>query len=270
MRGRRVLGLVFVLALVASACGDDDATTTTVADLTKTPGVLTVGSDIPYPPFEDFDADGNVIGFDAELMEEIAERLGLTVEWVDTDFDTIFTQLATGAFDAVASATTITPERSEQVDFTDTYYKSQQSLTVNTTANPDITSTDALGAGDVVGVQTGTTGADWAAANLAPNGVEVREFPLIGDAYNALEAGTVVGVINDEPSAVAEVGNREGLEIVAVIDTGEDYGIAVDPNRPALLEAINQAFADMLEDGTYQEIYDRWFDAPAGSVLFEG
>ncbi|HEX5630741.1 MAG TPA: ABC transporter substrate-binding protein [Acidimicrobiia bacterium] len=271
MRGRRVLGLVFVLALVVTACGDDDATTTTAAaDLTKTPGVLTVGSDIPYPPFEDFDTDGNEIGFDIELIEEIAERLGLTVEWVDTDFDTIFTQLATGAFDVVASATTITPERQAQVSFTDPYYKSQQSLTVNTTANPDITGVDALGAGDVVGVQTGTTGADWAATNLAPNGVEVREFPLIGDAYNALEAGQVVGIINDEPSAVAEIANREGLEIVAVIDTGENYGFGVDPNRPALLTAIAGAFADMLEDGTYQEIYDRWFDAPAGSVLYEG
>ena len=88
MRARRVLGLVFVLALVVSACGDDDATTTTAAaDLTKTPGVLTVGSDIPYPPFEDFDSDGNEIGFDVELIEEIASRLDLTVEWVDTDAD---------------------------------------------------------------------------------------------------------------------------------------------------------------------------------------
>ena len=102
------------------------------------------------------------------------------------------------------------------MSFTDPYYKSQQSLTVNTTENPDITGVDALGAGHVVGVQTGTTGADWAAANLAPNGVEVREFPLIGDAYNALEAGTVIAVINDEPSAVAEIGNRLGKEPNAV------------------------------------------------------
>ena len=80
----------------------------------------------------------------------------------------------------------------------------------------------------------------------------------------------MIAVINDEPSAVAEIGNRQGLEIVAVIDTGEDYGFGVDPNRPALLDAIKAAFADMLEDGTYQEIYDRWFDAPAGSVLYEG
>jgi len=276
MRVRRVLGLVAVLALIVTACGDDDATTTTTAatttagsNLTQTPGVLTVGSDVPYPPFEDFDSAGNVIGFDADLMNEIASRLGLTVEWVDTDFDTIFTQLATGRFDAVISASTITPERAEQVNFTEPYYKSQQAFTVNTTLTPDVRSTADLGAGDSVAVQTGTTGADWATENLAPNGVEVREFPGVGDAYNAVEAGQVTGVVSDEPSAVAEIANREGIAIVEVIDTNENYGIAVDPARTELLAAINGAFADMLEDGTYQTIYDTWFEAPAGSVLYD-
>jgi ABC-type amino acid transport substrate-binding protein len=270
MRGCRVLGLVFVLALIVSACGDDDATTTTAAaDLTKTPGVLTVGSDIPYPPFEDFDpADGTkVIGFDAGLITEIADRLDLTVVWVDTDFDTIFTQLATGVFDVVIAASTITPERALQVNFSDSYYNSQQGFIVNTTLTPTIDSTDDLQSGDSVAVQTGTTGADWAAANLA-EGVEVREFTAVADAYNALESGQVTGVVSDEPSAVAEVANRAGIAIVEVIDTNEHYGIAVDPARTALLDAINQAFADMLDDGTYQEIYDTWFEAPAGSVLY--
>ena len=185
MRARRLLWLALVVALVAAACGDDDGGTTTAATsssttqaeaLTQTPGVLTVGSDIPYPPFEDFDAAGNVIGFDADLTNEIASRLGLTVTWIDTDFDTIFTQLATGRFDAVISASTITPERAQQVNFSDTYYNSQQALTVNTDLNPGIHSVDDLAAGDTVGVQTGTTGADWATANLAPNGIEIREF----------------------------------------------------------------------------------------------
>ena len=222
------------------------------------------------PLFEDFDtATGDVIGFDADLINEIASRLGLTVEWVDTDFDTIFTQLATGRFDVVASATTITPERAQQVNFTDTYYNSQQALTVNTTLTPALQTVDDLVAGDTVGVQTGTTGADWATANLAPKGIEVREFVAVADAYNAVEAGQVVGVVSDEPSAVSEVANRAGLEIVQAIDTNEHYGIGVDPARTELLAAINAAFADMLADGTYQTIYDAWFEAPAGSVIYD-
>jgi ABC-type amino acid transport substrate-binding protein len=272
----RMIWLPLALAFVVSGCGDDDAATTTdatsttaAADLTKTPDVLTVGSDIPYPPFEDFDpADGTkVIGFDAGLITEIADRLDLTVVWVDTDFDTIFTQLATGVFDVVIAASTITPERALQVNFSDSYYNSQQGFIVNTTLTPTIDSTDDLQSGDSVAVQTGTTGADWAAANLA-EGVEVREFTAVADAYNALESGQVTGVVSDEPSAVAEVANRAGIAIVEVIDTNEHYGIAVDPARTALLDAINQAFADMLDDGTYQEIYDTWFEAPAGSVLY--
>jgi len=278
MRARRLLWLVLVLALVAAACGDDDGGTTTAATssstteaaaLTQTPGVLLVGSDVPYPPFEDFDEAGNVIGFDADLINEIADRLGLTVEWVDTDFDTIFTQLATGRFDVVASATTITAEREQQVDFADTYYNSQQALTVNTGLNPGIHSVDDLAAGDTVGVQTGTTGADWATENLAPNGIEIREFVAVADAYNAVEAGQVVGVVSDEPSAVEEVANRAGIAIVQAIDTDEHYGFAVDPARPQLLAEINRVLGEMIDDGTYQAIYDAWFEAPAGSVLYE-
>jgi ABC-type amino acid transport substrate-binding protein len=281
MRARRLLWLFLVLALVAAACGDDDggtteattgtttATTVAGASLTQTEGVLTVGSDIPYPPFEDFDGAGNVIGFDADLIEEIASRMGLDVVWVDTDFDTIFTQLATGTFDVVASATTITPERAQQVSFSMPYYKAQQALAVNTTVTPGIRSVDDLAAGDSVAVQTGTTGADWAAENLGPLGIDVVEFPAAPDTYNALEAGQVEGVVNDEPSAVDEVGNRAGLEIVDVIDTNENYGFGVDPAREELLTQFDAALQAMIDDGTYQTIYDTWFEAPAGSVVYD-
>jgi len=280
MRTRRLLWLVLVFALVVAACGDDDETTeTTTADttatteaestLTQTPGVLTVGSDIPFPPFEDFDDAGNVVGFDADLVNEMANRLGLTVEWVDTDFDTIFTQLATGQFDVVASATTITPQRSQQVNFTNPYYNAQQALTVNTSITPGLRSIDSLGDGFSVAVQTGTTGADWATENLAPEGVDVVEFPAAPDTYNALEAGQVDAVIFDEPSAVEESANRAGLEVVDVIDTNEKYGFGVDPAREELLNQLNAAFDAMVEDGTYDSIYSNWFEAPAGAVTFE-
>jgi len=280
MRVRRLLWLVIVFTLVVAACGDDDADTTegttaattastaAAESLTQTDGVLTVGSDIPFPPFEDFDDAGNVIGFDADIINEMASRLGLTAEWVDTDFDTIFTQLATGRFDVVASATTITPERAQQVNFTNPYYNAQQALTVNTDLTPGLRSTDSLGEGHSVAVQTGTTGAAWAAENLGPKGVDVREFPGAPDTYNALEAGQVDGVIFDEPSAVEESANRAGLEVVEVIATNELYGFGVDPARQALLDQLNAAFDAMVGDGTYQTIYDKWFEAPAGSVNF--
>jgi polar amino acid transport system substrate-binding protein len=274
-----ILGLVAALVLVlgAAACGgdDDEATPGGTATETEAPtpsfstiedGVLTVGSDIPFAPFE-FREGGELTGFDVELVEEIASRLELRTDWRDTAFDTIFTQLAAGRYDLVASATTITPEREEQVNFTDPYYRAQQSLTVNTEQTPDIQSVDDLGEGHTVAVQTGTTGEAWARDNLAPNGVEVRSFPDAPDTYTALEGGNVTGVIFDEPASVAEAEKRPSLEVVEAIDTDEDYGFGVDPQNEELLNAVNEALQAMIDDGTYQQIYDKYFpDAPAGSV----
>ena len=273
-----ILGLLvaLVLAFAAVACGGDDdegATEGETATETAGPsfstleeGVLTVGSDIPFPPFE-FREGGELTGYDVELVEEIASRLNLTTDWRDTAFDTIFTQLAAGRYDLVASATTITPEREEQVNFTTPYYRAQQSLTINSEETPDIQSTEDLGEGDSVAVQTGTTGEAWARENLAPNGVQVRSFPEAPDTYTALEAGNVTGVIFDEPASIAEAENRPALEVVEAIDTDEEYGFGVDPQNEELLDAINGVLQEMIDDGTYQQIYDKYFpDAPAGSV----
>lgn len=281
---RKLLGfLIIPLMLVAAACGGDaaepaeetvspspeaePAESPAAADLTTIQeGTLTVGSDIPFRPFE-FEEGGELTGFDVDLTEEIAARLGLEVEWTDTAFDTIFTQLAAGQFDMVASATTITEEREETVDFTDPYYRAQQALTINTEQNPDIASVNDLGDGDTVAVQTGTTGESWANENLAPQGVQVRTFPDAPDTYTAAEAGQVTGVIFDEPASVQAAADRPALEVVDTIDTDEEYGFPVNPENPELLEAVNQVLGAIIEDGTYREIYDRYFpEAPAGSV----
>ena len=229
-------------------------------------GVLTVGSDIPFPPFEFREGD-ELTGFDVDLMEEIASRLGLDeVRWVDTSFDTIFTQLAGGRFDAIASATTITEERSQIVSFTEPYYLAQQALTVNTAETPDLTSVDGLSSGDVVAVQQGTTGEIWARENV-PEGVQIRSFPEAPDTYTALEAGNVTAVVFDEPSALSEAERREDLEVVVTIDTGERYGFPVNPENDELLEAMNAVLAEMIEDGTYDEIYSAYPDLPPGGSI---
>jgi len=286
MRVRKLLIVFAAFALLVAACGDDDEATTTEATEAPTTttaapttteaaglqtlesGVLTVGSDISWPPFEEYNEDGEVVGFDADLVNEIGSRLGLTVLWQDTSFDTIFTNLAQGQFDIVASGATITAERAQQVNFSDGYFNSNQALTVNLDETPDIASLADLSAGDSVAVQTGTTGAVWATENLAPLGIDVREFPQAPDTYNALEGGQVTGVIFDIDSALEEAGNREGLAVVAEIPTGELYGIAVNPENAELLTAINGALAAMVADGTYQTIYDGWFDKPEGSVNY--
>jgi len=280
MRLRKWLLLAFALSLVVAACGDDEGetTTTTAAETTTTteasgleliePGVLTIGADVPYEPFEAFDDAGNVIGFDADLMNEIAMRLGLEPRWVDTDFDTIFTQLAQGNFDVVASSVTYTEERAAMVGFSDGYYNTNQAFTINTDETPGLNSTDELVSGDAVAVQTGTTGEIWANENLAPNGIIVRSFVQPPDCFMELANGGVVGTIIDmDPSYTAESDN-ENLKVVEIIQTGEVLAFGVNPAAPNLLAAVNEAFGEMVDDGTYQEIYDRWITRPDASILY--
>jgi len=244
------------------------------ASTTLKEGTLTVGSCLDYKPFEFTNKDGELTGFDVEVMEEIASRMGLSgVTWVKANFDTIFTALATGQkFDAVAAASTITPERAQIVDFSEPYYNARQSLTVNTDKTPDVTTTDDLKSGDSVGVQKGTTGKAWAEDNLTSKGIQIRTFTTITDAFTDLEAGRLTGIINDEPSSISEATDRPSLKVVEPIDTGEHYGIAINPQNDTLKPAIDSALAAMVADGTYKDLFTKYFPtlplppefAPAG------
>jgi polar amino acid transport system substrate-binding protein len=268
----KLLALFAVLAMAFAACGEDTEGTDTgsgsgsasePADdeptfTTLEEGVLQVGSCLDYKPFE-FVKDGDEMGFDVDLTEEIASRLGLEVQWVTANFDTIFAAVDAGQFDMVAAASTITEERLQTVDFSDPYFNARQGFSVNTDATPDITSVDDLQEGDVVGVQKGTTGKAWADENLAPRGIEVKAFDGAPEAFSDLEAGNIVGVINDEGSSIAEVAERVGLEVVEAIDTDEHYGLAFAKDNPELTEAVNGALAEIIADGTYAEIFTKWF-----------
>lgn len=263
--GKLLLGLASVLVLAVAACGGDEGTS---EFSTREEGKLVVATHIPFPPFEDYSEDGQVVGFDADLVNELARRLGdLEVEWVDTDFETIFAQLEAGEFDLVASATTITPEREDQVDFTQPYYFAYQSLVVNVDLTPALSSPDDLAVGDLAAVQSGTTGEAWANEHLGAKGVDLRSFPDATDALAALEEGAVSALILDEPSAAEQAKGHPALELVEVIETNETYGFAVDPENDALLEAVEAALNEMIADGTYRVIYDEWFpNAPAGAI----
>jgi ABC-type amino acid transport substrate-binding protein len=255
--------------LLLAACGDrsadDEPASTTPAGGGETPafttledGVLAVGSCLDYKPFE-FVKDGDEMGFDVELSEEIASRLGLEVKWVTANFDTIFTSLDAGQFDMVAGAATITPARLDTVDFSDPYFNSRQGLTVNTEETPEITSIDDIPEGAVVGAQKGTTGKDYADEHLGSRGVQVKTFEALPDAMTDLESGNIVAVVNDEGSSIAETESRPSLEVVQAIDTEEVYGLALSKDNPELTAAVNAALQDLIDDGTYETIFKKWF-----------
>jgi polar amino acid transport system substrate-binding protein len=273
-RRRLTIGaLAAAVVLLAAACREEATTggggggggaTPEPQVTTLEEGILTVGTDMPYAPFE-YREGGEVRGFDADIINEIATRIGLETDWVDSPFDTIFTDLASGQFDVVISGATITPEREEQVNFSIPYFASLQALTVQ--EDSGISSFEDVGQGQVVAVQSGTTGETWAEENLQPQGAEIRAFPDYPPLYNALEAGQVDAVVFDESSAVPEVDSRQGIALVDTVDTDESYGIAVDPNNPDLLDAVNEALQGMIDDGAYDQIYEAYPTCPEGAPV---
>ncbi len=267
---RRLIGLVAAIALlglVAAACGKTETPSgggsASPSFTTITPGTLTVGSCLDYKPFESVPPGGQPTGFDVELTKAIAAKLGLTVAWKKQNFNTIFTAVNQGQFDMVAAAVTATgsvgQKRAQTVDFSDFYYNSLQGFTVNTSKTPDLTTTDGLKSGDVVGVQLGTTGEQWAKDNLVPKGVQLKGYTAAPQAFTDLEAGNITGVINDAPSSAAEVENRPTLKLVQEIDTNEKYAFAFAKGNTALVDAWNQGLKEVIADGTYAKIFTKYF-----------
>ncbi len=223
---------------------------------------LVVGSDIPYPPFEQ-GKKGSYTGFDVNLMEAIGEEIGREPEFVDSSFETIFRDVAQGKFEAVMSAATITEEREKVVSFSDPYYLSEQAILVK--EGSPITGLADL-KGKVVAAQQGTTGLELGKEKAEAS--ELRPYPEGPDAVNALKAGTVEAVIIDAPVAANAVEETSGIEVAEKVPTEEEYGIAVAKSSTELLEQINEGLAKVLENGKYKTIYEKWFhEAPPQGIF---
>jgi len=272
----RLLALLAALVLaltagIAVGCGDDDDdddggdTTAAGADLGLIQeGQLLVGTDTPFPPFEQGQPP-DISGYDIDVVNDIAEKLGVEVSYQDTSFDTIFRDVAQGKFDAAVAATTITPERQKTVSFSDPYYEAEQALVV--APDSDIATVADLG-GATVGAQDGTTGEDY--ANNETDAGDVRGFPEGPDAINALRSGQVDAVIIDQPVAVDAVDKQGGVEIAEEIPTGELYGIYVTKDNTALLDGINSALQELKDDGTIEDLYQQYFKTEAPESVLTG
>ncbi|MFA9445400.1 basic amino acid ABC transporter substrate-binding protein [Egicoccus sp. AB-alg6-2] len=272
---RRAAAAAAALTLVLTACGDDgdagdagdtgdtgtaegdaeDRDLQLVAD-----GTLTVCSEIPYEPFEFEDPEHptGYSGFDIELMYEIAQIAGLEMTVVDTGFEglTSGATMAAGTCDVAASAMTITEEREEQIDFSEPYYESLQSLLVP--AGSDISSIDDLTEGVTLGVQSGTTGAEYAEANVP--GATITEFEGGGDLFTALAAGSIDAILQDEPVNRARAAQDGDLEVVEEYETDETYGFAFEQGREDdLIDVVNEALAELRDNGTYDELFESYF-----------
>lgn len=244
--------------LVLAACADDASDDGEELELVSE-GELTVCSDIPYPPFEfeDEDAPSGYSGFDIDLVQEIAERLDLELTVLETGFDGLESgaTLAAGQCDLAASAMTITEERAENLNFSEPYYDAEQSLIV--LADSDIAGLDDL-AGEALGVQGQTTGAEYAREN-APEDTEIVEFDQGPDIYTGMLAGQVAAGLQDLPVNIERAAEDDRFEVVETFETGEQYGFAAAPDNDALIAAVDEQLAAVRDEGTYDEIFEEYF-----------
>ncbi|SEF18023.1 basic amino acid ABC transporter substrate-binding protein [Jiangella alba] len=262
----KITAAAAVVAALAACGGDDDggstATGTQGADLALVQdGTLTVCSDVPYPPFEveSPDAPSGYSGFDMDLMQAIADGLGLQMAVQDVGFDPLQSGavLAAGQCDLGASAMTITDERKQNLDFSDPYYDSLQSLLVP--ADSGITSIDDL-VGKTVGVQQGTTGEIYAKEHLPEGANEPQAFPSDAELWPALQAGNIAAILQDLPVNQEHARSDPGYEVVEEYQTDEQYGFAfAKGEKTALLDAVNEQLQALRDDGTYDEIYAKYF-----------
>lgn len=241
--------MVLALAVAAVGCGGTD-------DPEETKPKLVVGSNTAYPPFEYVDTDTNEYeGFDMDLIRAIGEEAGYDVVIESYNFSGLVPAVKAGTMDAAISAMTITEERAEEVNFALPYYESGLIVAVQT-RNEEINSIEDL-EGKKIAVELGTTGA--LEAKKIPGAV-VTDYDTIGEALLELRNGNVDAVLNDAPVTLYYINfGMDDIKVVGDLVTGEFYGIAIPKSKPDLLEDVNNALLALKENGTYAELYMKWF-----------
>ena len=220
---------------------------------------LTMGTNASFPPYEYYE-DGKVVGIDAEIAAAIAEKLGMELEIVDMDFKAIIPAVTEGKIDFGMAGMTVTEERLQSVNFSETYATGIQAVIVK--EGSEITSVDDLhkeGATWKIGVQDSTTGDIYCTDDFGEE--RVSKFPVGADAVEALKTGKVDCVIIDNEPAKAYVAANEGLKILESQYAVEDYAIAVALNNTELLDKINGALKELIADGTVAAIIAKYIPA---------
>ena len=246
----------------AEAAEDTEAAAEDAAEVTTVePGVLTMGTNATFPPYEYVDGE-ECKGIDIEIAQAIADAMGKKLEVDDIDFDSIIPAITTGKADMALAGMTVTDERKENVDFSDSYATGVQVIIVP--EDSDITGPDDLANDKMIGVQQGTTGHIYCSDTPEKGGFgedHVTAYPNGASAIQALQTGKVDAVVIDNEPAKAFVAENPGLKILDTEYVTEDYAIAVKKGNTELLDQINETLAKLKADGTLQSIIDKYIKA---------
>lgn len=260
---KKLLAVVLTVAMVFAftACGsgssEDENGLSTVES-----GVLHMATNAAFPPYEMTDDEGGFEGIDVEIAEKIAEKLGLELQVDDMDFTSVLTSVQGGKADIAMAGLTVTPERQENVDFTESYATGVQVVIVP--EDSDIKTVDDLADDKMIGTQEGTTGYIYCSDTVENGGYgedHVIAYTNGATAIQALLAGKVNAVVIDSQPAKEFVAANDGLKILETEYITEDYAIGISKDNPELLEAVNNALKELIDDGTVQEILDKYIKA---------
>lgn len=246
--------LIGAMAMAMTACGSKTAQTDTTAQTEAAGDTLVMATNAEFPPYEYYEGD-EIVGIDAEIAAAIAEQMGMELKIEDMAFDSIILAVDSGKADMGLAGMTVSEDRLENVDFSDTYAHTSQ--VVITKEDSEIASPDDL-TGKKVGVQLGTTG-DIYADDI--ENATVERYNKGFEAVQALTQGKIDAVIIDREPAKVFVAQNDGLKILDEAFTEEDYAIAVAKGNTELLEKINAALAELKESGKLDEIVAKYITA---------
>jgi len=255
---KKVLNVLFVLCIALSlcACTQKQEEEPVVEEEKK---VLTMATEATFEPYEFYDGE-EIVGIDVDIAKAIAEKLGYELEVVDIAFDAIIPSVQTGKYDFGAAGMTVTEERLEQINFTDSYATGVQVVIVK--EDSPITSVDDLfveGNNYYIGTQTGTTGFLYATWDIGDAGLgTVKDYAKTTDAAQALVNDQIDCILLDNEPAKAIVKNNTGLKILDTEYSVEDYAIAVAKENTELMNSINGALKELIADGTVANIVNKY------------
>ena len=271
-----MLSMVLAGSMLLTACGggntqpaentgSDDTQQSETAENTEG-GVLRMGTNATFPPYEYMDENNEVAGIDAEIAAAIADKLGMELEITDMAFESLIPALQAGTIDIVLAGMTVDPERAEQVNFTDTYATGVQVVIVpeNSDIAPVENEEGAMEVdltGKTIGVQTGTTGDLYCTDDYGQE--FVKQFDNGPLAVAALMNGQVDCVVIDNEPAKNYVAANEGLKILDTAFANEDYAAAIAKDNTELFEQVNTAIQELKADGTIQTIIEKYILAEA-------
>lgn len=232
-----------------------EAATQTLLDEIKKNGVIRIGTEGTYAPFTFHDEAGKLTGFDVELAEEVAKRLGVKAEFIETKWDGMFAGLDAKRFDVVANQVTIRPDRIEKYDFSTPYIQARAVLIVNE-ANTDINAFQ-----DLKGKKAGQSLTSNLAEMAKANGAEIVQVDGFNQSIDLLSSKRIDATINDSLSYLDFKKQRPDapIKVVAEADTSDQAGFLFNKGNDELVAAVNAVLDEIKADGTYLQISQKWF-----------